>query len=287
MSNLTFGNIPKEYSSYENSRVVILPVPYEHTTSYLKGTARGPEAILKASYQIELFDEKLKQEIFRIGIHTLPFMNINSHSEKLLKQIEDEVITHLSTNKLIVILGGEHTITIGALRGVKKFFPNIGIVQLDAHADLRVSYQGSPYSHACVMRKVLNYAPVFQIGIRSLSKEEFLLIHEGKVFTLFAHEISPENLESFLTKIPEDIYLTIDMDSFDPAVVPGVGNPEPGGLNWEMADQILELISARSRIRAFDIVELRPIAGEVRSEVTAARLLYRLLGYISRNQSLP
>jgi len=287
MSNLTFGNIPKEYSSYENSRVVILPVPYEHTTSYLKGTARGPEAILKASYQIELFDEKLKQEIFRIGIHTLPFMNINSHSEKLLKQIEDEVITHLSTNKLIVILGGEHTITIGALRGVKKFFPNIGIVQLDAHADLRVSYQGNPYSHACVMRRVLNYAPVFQIGIRSLSKEEFLLIHEGKVFTLFAHEISPENLESFLTKIPEDIYLTIDMDSFDPAVVPGVGNPEPGGLNWEMADQILELISARSRIRAFDIVELRPIAGEVRSEVTAARLLYRLLGYISRNQSLP
>jgi len=287
MSNLTFGNIPKEYSSYENSRVVILPVPYEHTTSYLKGTARGPEAILKASYQIELFDEKLKQEIFRIGIHTLPFMNINSHSEKLLKQIEDEVITHLSTNKLIVILGGEHTITIGALRGVKKFFPNIGIVQLDAHADLRVSYQGNPYSHACVMRKVLNYAPVFQIGIRSLSKEEFLLIDEGKVFTLFAHEISPENLESFLTKIPEDIYLTIDMDSFDPAVVPGVGNPEPGGLNWEMADQILELISARSRIRAFDIVELRPIAGEVRSEVTAARLLYRLLGYISRNQSLP
>jgi agmatinase len=287
MSNLIFGNIPKEYSSYENSRVVILPVPYEHTTSYLKGTARGPEAILRASYQIELFDEKLKQEIFRIGIHTLPFMTINSHSEKLLKQIEDEVVTHLNTNKLIVILGGEHTITLGALRGVKKFFPNIVVLQLDAHADLRISYQGNPYSHACVMHKVLNYAPLFQIGIRSLSKEEFLLIDEGKVFTLFAHEISPENLEAFISKLPEDIYLTIDMDSFDPAVVPGVGNPEPGGLNWEMADQILELISAQSRIRAFDIVELRPITGEVRSEVTAARLLYRLLGYISRNQYLP
>ena len=285
MNNLIFGNISKEYRTYENSRVVILPIPYEYTTSYLKGTARGPESILKASYQIELFDERLKQETFRIGIHTLPFMTINSHTENFLDQIEAKVTVHLNTNKLVVILGGEHTITLGALKAVKKFFPNLGVLQIDAHADLRNSYQKDPYSHACVMRRVLKYAPVYQIGIRSISREEYHLIHKERVFTLFDHEISADNLEVFLAKLPEDIYLTIDMDGFNPAVVPGVGNPEPGGLDWGIANHIMDRVSSQSRIRAFDIVELRPIAGEVRSEVTAARLLYRLLGFIARDQS--
>jgi agmatinase len=136
------------------------------------------------------------------------------------------------------------------------------------------------------MRRILQHAPVYQIGIRSLSQGEHLLVEKGKVLTLFGHEISPETLEPFLAELPEDLYLTIDMDAFDPAVVPGVGNPEPGGLDWKMVNLILEGVSARSRIRGFDIVELRPIADEARSEVTAARLLYRLVGYMVRDQSL-
>ncbi|MBP1709432.1 MAG: speB, partial [Deltaproteobacteria bacterium] len=169
----------------------------------------------------------------------------------------------------------------------KKLFPNLGVVQIDAHADLRDSYQNNPFSHACAMRRILDYAPLFQIGIRSLSKEEFNLIQEKKITTMFSHELSDRNLDSFFAKLPEDIYLTIDLDGFDPAVVPGVGNPEPGGLTWEKVDQILEQISARSKIRAFDIVELRPLADEARSEITAARLLYRILGYSARDHALP
>lgn len=286
MNKLVFGDIPGRHSSYEHSRVVILPVPYEHSTSYLKGTSRGPSAILKASYEIELFDEQLKQETYLVGIHTLPAMHVSSHSEWFVNEVETEVNAHLSHDKVVAVLGGEHTITLGALRAAKKHFPHIGVLQIDAHADLRDSYQNDPYSHACVMRRILRHAPVYQIGIRSLSQGEYNLIEKGEVLTLFGHEISPETLEHFLAQLPEDIYLTIDMDAFDPAAVPGVGNPEPGGLDWKMANQILEGVSVRSRIRGFDIVELRPIPGEARSEVTAARLLYRLVGYMVRHQSL-
>jgi len=284
MTPLVFGDTPEEFSGYDQAQAVILPIPYEQSTSFLKGTAQGPQAILNAAGQIELFDEKLKQEPFRIGIHVLPFMTINPDTEKFLSQVETEVFSHLKQNKLVIMLGGEHTLTIGGVKAAKKLFPNVGVVQIDAHADLRDSYQNNPFSHACAMRRVLDYAPLFQIGIRSLSKEEFNLIQERKITTVFSHELSDQNLDSFFAKLPEDIYLTIDLDAFDPAVVPGVGNPEPGGLTWEKVDHILEHISARSKIRAFDIVELRPLADEARSEITAARLLYRILGYIARDQ---
>jgi agmatinase len=287
MTHLVFGDTPEKFSGYDQAQAVILPIPYEQSTSFLKGTAQGPQAILNAASQIELFDEKLKREPFRMGIHVLPFMTISPDPEIFLSHVETEVFSHLKQNKLVVLLGGEHTITVGSVKAAKKLFPNIGVVQIDAHADLRDSYQNNPFSHACAMRRVLDYAPLFQIGIRSLSKEEFSLIQEKKITTLFSHELSDRNLDSFFAKLPEDIYLTIDLDGFDPAVVPGVGNPEPGGLTWEMVDHILEHISARSKIRAFDIVELRPLAEEARSEITAARLLYRILGYSARDHALP
>jgi agmatinase len=286
MSELVFGDIPGRYAFYEHSQVVILPVPYEHSTTYLKGTAQGPRAILNASHEIELFDEYLKQETFHVGIHTLPFIQIDSHSEAFVNQLDAEVDIHLGNDKIVAVLGGEHTITLGSLKATKKHFPRIGVLQIDAHADLRDSYQDDPYSHACVMKRVLEHAPVYQIGIRSLSREEYALIENEEVRTLFSHEISPETLEPFLAGLPEDIYLTIDMDAFDPAVVPGVGNPDPGGLDWGTVNQILEAVSARCRIRGVDIVELRPLVGEARSEITAARLLYRVVGYIARDQLL-
>jgi agmatinase len=284
MTSLVFGDIPREYSTYARARAVILPVPYEETTSYLKGTSLGPGAILCASYQIELFDEKLKRENFTFGIHTLPPVNIAPSPPEFLEHLENQVSIHLDKGKLPILFGGEHTITLGAVRAVKKYYPHIGVVHIDAHADLRDSYENNPYSHACVMRRVLELAPVYQIGIRSLSTEEFELIERRKLNTIFYHEMTPETVEGFLAKLPEDIYLTVDMDGFDPAVVPGVGTPEPGGLTWPMADNLIDRISSRSKIRAFDVVELRPIPGEVRSEVTAARLVYRLLGYIARDQ---
>ena len=287
MTSLVFGDISEKFSGYEQAQAVILPIRYEQTTSFLKGTSNGPQAILNAARQIELFDEKLKSEPFRIGIHVLPFMTIHPDQKKFLGHLEIELLSHLKRNKLVIMLGGEHTITIGGVKAAKKLFPGLGVVQIDAHADLRDSYQNNPFSHACAMRRILDTAPLFQLGIRSLSKEEFNLIQDRKIATLFSHELSDQNLEAFFGKLPADIYLTIDLDGFDPAVVPGVGNPEPGGLTWEKFDHIIEHISARSKIRAFDIVELRPLANEARSEITAARLLYRILGYCARDQALP
>ncbi len=287
-SSIVFGDIPADFSRYRQARVVILPVPYEQTTSYLKGTAKGPEAILKAAEQIELFDEKLKIEPFRMGIHILPFMEADAKpAEFFFTQIENEVLTHLRKQKLVVILGGEHTITLAGVKGAKRVYPDLGVVQIDAHADLRDSYQNNPYSHACVMRRVFEYAPVFQIAIRSISREEYEFMKEKKIVTLFQHELAEESLKSFLAQLPREIYLTIDLDGFDPAVIPGVGNPEPGGLTWSMVDRLLEEMTDRVLIRAFDIVELRPIPQEARSEITAVRLLYRLLGYIYRQQCRP
>lgn len=287
MTSLVFGDTPEKFRGYDQAKAVILPVPHEETTSFLKGTAQGPQAILDAATQIELFDEKLKMEPFRVGIHVLPFLAISPDTEEFLTRVETEVRAHLSRQKQVIMLGGEHTLTIGGVKAARKLFPNLGVVQIDAHADLRDSYQGNPFSHACAMRRIVDDAPLFQLGIRSLSTEEFDLINQRKITTLFSHELSETNLDAFFDKLPEDIYLTFDLDGFDPAVVPGVGTPEPGGLTWEKADYIIERISARSNIRAFDIVELRPLPEEARSEITAARLLYRILGYCARDNAWP
>ena len=286
MNALHFGEIPESFSSYEQSGAVILPVPFEHTTSYLHGTAAGPEAILKASQEIEAFDEKLGREIFRyMGIHTLAPVAIDCNPEVFLDKLESEIAGHLRNNKLVVSLGGEHTITLAAVRAITAIHPGTAVLQLDAHADLRHTYRGDYYSHATVMRRVLDHARLYQIGIRSLSKEEFDFIDGAAVSTLFNHNLSQETIDAFVKTLPESIYITIDMDGFDPAVVPGVGNPEPGGFTWESADYLLERVCRHCRIRSFDVVELRPLPQETRSEVTAARLIYRLLGYIALNKT--
>ena len=287
MNNLHFCEIPPSFSSYEQSGAVILPVPFETTTSYLHGTAAGPEAILNASHEIEVYDEKLGREVFRDigGIHTLPPVPVGSDPESFLAKLEYEIAGHLRKNKLVVSLGGEHTLTLAAIRAVTAIYPGTAVLQLDAHADLRHTYRGDYYSHATVMRRVLDHARLYQIGIRSLSKEEADLIDGKNVSILFSHQLSNETVDAFVDSLPESIYITIDLDGFDPAVIPGVGNPEPGGFTWQSADYLLEKVSRRCRIRAFDVVELRPLPNETRSEVTAARLIYRLLGYIALNRT--
>ncbi|HNR13120.1 MAG TPA: agmatinase [Thermodesulfobacteriota bacterium] len=278
--------IPGGCPSYCDARAIILPVPYEHTTSYLKGTARGPEAILTASQEIELFDEKLGYEVYRLmSMHTLPSFPVDCCGAEFLAKLESEVRIHLANGKLMVMLGGEHTITLAAVRAARAIVSGIAVLQIDAHADLRDSYLGDPFSHATVMRRVLEHAPVYQIGVRSLSAPEFDLVKAKAVTTLFCHDSSVGNINAFVDALPEEIYLTIDMDGFDPSVVPGVGTPEPGGLSWNSIDYILDRVSTRCRIRAFDVVELRPLPNEARSEVTAARLIYRLLGYIARAEN--
>jgi len=283
----TFTELPQDYCPYEHSKAVILPVPFEQTTSYLQGTKDGPAAILHASQEIELFDEKLGCEVGNeIGIHTLPPIEPAQDIESFLNHLESVAAGHLHNGKLLVTLGGEHTITLATVRAAKQVYPDIAVLQIDAHADLRDTYRGKRYSHATVMRRVLEHASVHQIGIRSLSRKEYDLIKHTGITTLFAHEISTKTIDTFVDTLPKELYLTIDMDGFDPAVVPGVGNPEPGGLTWKTADYLLDRVSRRCSIKAFDVVELRPLAAEVRSEITAARLIYRLLGYSARDEKI-
>jgi len=254
----------------------ILPAPYEKTVSYGGGTARGPEAILEASYQLEAYDgiscpcEK--------GIHTHPPQHTLAFMEREIAQI-------LKQHKIPVMLGGEHTVTVAALKALRATGEEVGIIQFDAHADLRAEYEGDTLSHACALHHAveMNF-PLFQIGVRSLSLPEVELRKEKNIPYLDGYEIGrngiPENLlpEDF----PDKVYITIDVDGLDPSIMPATGTPEPGGLNWFQLFQCLEQITSQKTIVGFDVVELAPIKNFHAPDFLCARMIYNLMGLISR-----
>lgn len=261
----------------------IIPVPYEKTVSYGGGTAAGPLAILESSQQLELFDGiSIPAEC---GIFTHPEMDCDGEDEGVLKKIEIAVANVLEMKKIPVVLGGEHTVSLGAFRAIKAQMKNFGIVQFDAHADLRDSYHGTRLSHACVMRRAFDMdIPIFQIGVRSLSWEEHVLRQEQKIGHLDAAAIGMGRIPE--TILPDDfsenIYITFDVDGLDPSIMPATGTPEPGGLTWHQAFAALDRVMLGRRIIGFDVVELAPIPGMNAPDFTAARLIYNLFGMISR-----
>jgi agmatinase len=263
----------------------IIPAPYEKSVSYGTGTAAGPAAILTASQQLELFDGiSIPAEH---GIYTLPPLSCTGSTEEALAEITaavNDVLLH--NTSLPVVLGGEHTVTVGVLQAVRQHYDNCGVVQFDAHADLRDTFEENPYSHACVMRRVLEMEfPLYQIGVRSLSHEEELLRQAKGIGRLDGPDIGcgvmPEAI--LPADFPHDIYLTIDVDVFDPAVIPATGTPEPGGLSWYQMMQALSTVVRGRRVIGFDVVELAPVAGLHAPDYTVARLIYNLFGMISRN----
>ncbi len=294
-----FGGEDNLVCSYEKSQVVVLPLPYEKTTTYQKGTKKGPRAILQASENMELYDEELDREISEIGIYTLPFLKLaGKKPESAVKEIEKRVAQIIKREKFPVILGGEHTITVGAVSAFKKKYKKLTVVQLDAHADLRSQYLDSRFNHACTMARVSEQYPVVQIGIRSMSAEEGTLIR-GKVgpikrgprmyrclrrmenWILFASDMTePGWIKKILSKINGSVYLTIDLDYFDPSIMPAVGTPEPGGLQWHPTLRFLKQLSKKTNIVGFDIVELCPQEGNPAPDFLAAKLAYKLIGYI-------
>jgi agmatinase len=283
-----FLDIPESFQRLEESLFVVLPVPYECSTTYARGTREAPEAILRASHQIEEFDEEFERETYRVGIHTLPPFEFGGPPEELTEVLYEHVRQLITKDRVLVTLGGEHTISLGVIKAFREKYPRLDVLQFDAHCDLRDEYQGCRYNHACVMRRVLELCEVTQVGIRSLSQEEFSFYRQRKVRMHFAREIvSGLDLgEKILASLGEHIYVTIDMDVFDPAEVPGVGNPEPGGLSWYGALKLFERIFMRRKVVGFDLVELRPLLGAPASEVFAARLAYRLMGYIAKRRKL-
>lgn len=280
---LNFGGLPHDQCLWENSRVVFLPIPYDLTSTYLAGSRRGPMAILEASTHMELFDEELDCETSQAGFHTLdPLEALASGPREMIRGIEGAVGPAIEAKKFPVLLGGEHTITLGAAKVLKKEYPGLSFLQLDAHADLRDTYEGTPYSHACVGRRLAELAPLVQVGVRSLTREERLFMRDGNVKTFFWHRLAemPAWEEEACRALSPEVYVTVDLDVLDPAIMPSVGTPEPGGLDWRAVTSFLRRVAREKTVVGFDVVELAPIPGLIAPDFLAAKLTYRFLGEI-------
>ncbi|NYZ77692.1 agmatinase [Candidatus Micrarchaeota archaeon] len=257
--------------AFAESGVVVLPVPYEKTVCYMPGTAKGPAAIIEASLQLESFDAELGYEIDKkVKIHTAKEVGY----EKLEKSVSDIV----QKNKLPVILGGEHSITVPPVKACAKRYRDLSVLQIDAHADLRDEYRGDRNSHACVMRRIREITKrTVQVGIRDMSIEESEYIErEGIRGAVYGTDFDAGKI---IKRLSDNVYITIDLDGFDPSEVPAVGTPQPGGLHWPEVVSLLKKVSEKKNIVAFDVVELAPIKGQVASDFLAAKLAYKLMGY--------
>lgn len=278
--------LEEDYSSFKKSKAVILQVPYDRTTTYIHGAVNGPAAIIDASKYMERFDDELNQETFRMGIHTMdPLAIQDMSSEEMVDKVYAQTQELLKANKFPVMLGGEHSVSIGAVKAFKEAYPNISVLHLDAHYDMRDVYFGSKLNHGCVARRISEICPIVQAGTRSLSKEEkdFLATQtNGRIKTINVYDIleMPMWKDTVSNNLSETVYITIDLDVFDPALVPATGTPEPGGLGWYEILSLLREVTKDKKVLGFDVVELCPIKGNIASDFLAAKLIYRLLGYI-------
>ncbi|HEY0734768.1 MAG TPA: agmatinase [Herpetosiphonaceae bacterium] len=290
---LNFLGLPEEHSDRHQSRVLVLPVPYELTTSYGQGTRNGPRALLVASQQVELYDREFKGEpALTYGVHTLPFLAPNYRDpETAHAEIAAAVAAHAG-DALLCVLGGEHSISGSVARGLQQVFGEFVTVQLDAHADLRDEYEGTPYSHASAMRRVIDNGggPVLQLGIRSLSVDEaeFIATQPDKVETFFAEDIHAgkhlERLAEFVRG--RQVFLTIDIDCLDASLMPATGTPEPDGMTWNEVLEAVRLVAANAgRVIAFDVMELAPIAGMQAPDYLAAKLTYKVMNILLADSS--
>ena len=278
--------LEEEYSSFKKSKVAVMQVPYDKTATYIKGTVNGPSAIIEASKKMELFDDELNQETYKIGIHTMEPLPVQDLApEAMIEKVYSATLEALKANKFPVILGGEHSLSIGSVKAFKEIYPNISVLHLDAHYDMRDEYFGSKFNHGCVARRISEICPIVQAGTRSLSKEEkdFLATQaNGRIKTINVYDIleTPLWKDIISHSLSEHVYVSIDLDVFDPALMPAVGTPEPGGIGWYETLDLLREVSKDRKIVGFDVVELCPIKGQVASDFLASKLIYRLLGYI-------
>lgn len=282
---------PEIVPDYDRAQVAILPIPYEATTTYRRGCENGPAALLEASDQLEYYDEELEREIaFEVGIYTTEPIADTRNGQKvspldMLHLTQKRVQQLARDNKFVIAIGGEHSITVGVVEAYRQIYPeeSFTVVQIDAHGDLRQEYEGSIYNHACVMRRIVDMGlPTLQIGIRAICKEEADLIKQKQLTVFRAREIAtqPDWMERAISSIQtKRVFLTIDLDGIDPTLIPGVGTPEPGGLNWYSLITFLRRLFESYQVIGCDIMELAPVIDSVVSEFTAAKLAYKLIGY--------
>ncbi|HUP01317.1 MAG TPA: agmatinase [Gemmatimonadota bacterium] len=279
-----FLGLTDEETAYEGAAGVVVPVPYERTVSYGAGAAKGPAAILAASAYVELYDEVLREEPWQTGgIHTAePVAAGDEEPPVFLDRLRGAAAGLFADGKFPVFLGGEHTITCGPLRAARDAFDDLSVLQLDAHADLRDEYEGTIWSHACVMRRVFDLGiPAVPVGIRAVSIGEAEFIREHDLPVFWSHRIAhgDEWMETALTALSDTVYLTFDIDYFDPSLMPATGTPEPGGGFWHETLRFLGRVFMQKRVIGMDVVELAPVAGLHAPDFVAARLVHRCLGY--------
>jgi N1-aminopropylagmatine ureohydrolase len=277
-----FGGTTPLTTDFARARVAILPIPLDRTTSYVSGTRTGPHEILVASSHMELWDEETGTDVHGIGIATLPEMELPfATMDEVVCEIRRVVAELMKQDKFPVVLGGEHSITPPVVAAVAEKHPGLSVLQLDAHADLRESFMGTPHNHACAMRRAAEFAPVTQVGIRSLSTEEAAAIPSLRTTMFYDYNMrdDPRWMDRVVESLTDTVYITIDVDGFDPAIMPATGTPEPGGLAWREALALLRKVIEARNVVGCDLVELSPIGGNVAPNFLCAKLLYKILTY--------
>lgn len=272
-----FGGLPADFAGEEQSEIIILPVPFDGTSTWIKGADRGPGAIIEASANMELYDIESGSEVYLKGIHTSDPVTEKENPEKMVAEVFSRVTNYLDKSKFPVIIGGEHSVSIGSIQAFAKKFDDLTVLQIDAHSDLRDEYEGSKNNHACVMSRAREVASIVQVGIRALDSGELSSIDPDRIF--YAHRIygNDDWMEEAIGLLSDNVYITIDLDALDPAIMPSTGTPEPGGMGWYQTLTFVEKVIARKKVAGFDVVELCPSDGNKAPDFLAAKLIYRIL----------
>lgn len=290
---LNFGGLPREALESRPAAFSVVPVPYDLTASYISGMRNGPRAIIEASTHMELYDDELGCEPYEAGIETLAQVESTAIGpEEMIKRVRQASSGVIGAGKIPVLLGGEHSITLGLVQALLEKYPDLSVLQLDAHADMRDTYQDTPFNHACVARRISELCPIVQVGIRSLCMEEAEFLRAGEkagrkaktsIKTYYATDvIKGISWDSVVRNLTKNICITVDLDVFDPSIMPATGTPEPGGIGWYDALGLLKKAISRRRVVGFDVVELCPLPGNIAPDFLAAKLVYKMMGYVNQ-----
>lgn len=276
-----FAGLEPAYSNLQEAKAVILPVPYDSTSEWRSGSRHGPQAIINASQYLELYDLELDREIYKVGISTLPQVEpLLSSPQDMIDRVRGVVQGLIQKGKLVVLLGGEHSLSLGAVRAFKEAFPTLCVLQLDAHADLRNEYLGTKYGQACVMRRIFELCPVSQVGVRSLSWEEKQFLRQKKLKPFYMSDLASgaASIDQIVESLGEYVYITIDVDVLDPSIMPAVGTPEPDGMSWRQLWDIVQSVTHHKHVVGLDLMEFCPAEGPSSCAFLLAKLAYKLIG---------
>lgn len=286
MKTKTYAGIQEEYSKLDQSKIVLIPVPYDGTSTWQKGADKGPDAFLNASENMELYDIETDSEVYKQGVFLADAVTENLSPEAMVDAVHEATKKYIKKNKFVTLFGGEHSISIGTIRAFNEMFEDLTVLHIDAHADLRETYEGTACNHACAVYEASQTTNLIQVGIRSMDAIEKTVMDEDK--TYFAHEMADDDswMDSAIDQMTDNVFITFDLDAFDPSIMPNTGTPEPGGLLWYETLEFLKEVFAEKNVVGFDIVELCPNENSKASDFLAAKLYYKMLSYKFQDEAI-